>query len=95
MREFCQGLVLSHHCEIDMTLFDNVPPIMAGDDVAVFLQKRPGCHFLLGQDGPMCHHPHYDFNDEVASTGVAMFEQLVHLRLGAGRDDNNKVWSPA
>lgn len=113
MREVCQGLALSHHCQIDMTLsnntppvvnspehtqhviraaksvvgahnlIDNVAPIMAGDDVAVFLQERPGCHFLLGQDGPMCHHPHYDFNDEVASIGVAMFEQLVRLRLGA------------
>lgn len=64
-------------------LIENVAPIMAGDDVSVFLQARPGCHFLLGQDGPMCHHPHYDFNDDVAGIGVAMFEQLVRLRLAA------------
>lgn len=70
-------------------LQENVAPIMAGDDCAVFLQERPGCYFLLGQDGPMCHHPHYDFNDDVASIGVAMFRQLVDLRLGSGRDDNN------
>ena len=70
-------------------LQENLAPIMAGDDCAVFLQERPGCYFLLGQDGPMCHHPHYDFNDDVASIGVAMFRQLVDLRLGSGRDDNN------
>lgn len=67
----------------EQNLTVDVPPIMAGDDVAVFLQKRPGCHFLLGQGGHMCHHPQYDFNDEVAPIGVAMFEEIVRRRLGA------------
>ncbi|WP_254609481.1 amidohydrolase [Burkholderia lata] len=61
----------------------NVTPLMAGDDVANFLDARPGCHFLLGQGGHMCHHPEYDFNDDVAPIGVAMFASILRARLGA------------
>jgi amidohydrolase len=63
-------------------LEDAVEPLMAGDDVARFLQARPGCYFFLGQGGRMCHHPEYDFNDDVAPIGVAMFDEIVRLRLG-------------
>ncbi|RQR58876.1 amidohydrolase [Burkholderia sp. Bp9126] len=60
----------------------DVEPLMAGDDVARFLEARPGCYFFLGQGGHMCHHPEYDFNDDVAPIGVAIFDEVVRLRLG-------------
>lgn len=113
MRQICDGVALTHRCQIELALSGSTPPvindpeltrhviaaaqtvvgaahlleditpIMAGDDVAEFLQLRPGCHFLLGQGGHMCHHPQYDFNDDVAPIGVAMFDQIVQRRLGA------------
>ncbi|MGU3780587.1 amidohydrolase [Burkholderia metallica] len=59
---------------------EDMAPLMAGDDVANFLQMRPGCHFMLGQGGRICHHPEYDFNDDVAPIGVAMFVEILRSR---------------
>ncbi|MFM0210302.1 amidohydrolase [Paraburkholderia sediminicola] len=66
---------------------ESIAPLMAGDDVANFLEARPGCHFLLGQGGRMCHHPEYDFNDDVAPIGVAMFVAVLRSRLGVEIED--------
>jgi metal-dependent amidase/aminoacylase/carboxypeptidase family protein len=66
---------------------ESIAPLMAGDDVANFLEARPGCHFLLGQGGRMCHHPEYDFNDDVAPIGVAMFVAVLRSRLGVAIED--------
>ncbi len=56
---------------------------MASVDFAYMLERRPGAYFFLGQGGPMCHHPQFDFNDDVAPIGVRMFLEIVRLRLGA------------
>lgn len=66
---------------------ESVVPLMAGDDVANFLEARPGCHFLLGQGGHICHHPEYDFNDDVAPIGVAVFAGVLRARLGAAAQE--------
>ena len=65
----------------ERNVVENMEPLMAGDDVANFLQLRPGCHFMLGQGGVICHHPEYDFNDDVAPIGVAMFVKILRSRL--------------
>jgi hippurate hydrolase len=55
-----------------------VAPEMASEDFAYMLEARPGCYLFLGQgEGPNCHHPGYDFNDEVAPIGASLFARLV------------------
>ena len=59
-------------------------PIMASEDFAYMLQERPGAYLFLGQgDTPMCHHPAYDFNDEIAPVGASFFARLIETRLAA------------
>ncbi|MGF6873993.1 amidohydrolase [Paraburkholderia sp. MM5477-R1] len=57
------------------------PTIMASEDFAVMLQHRPGAYLLLGQDGFGCHHPKFDFNDDILPIGVSLFIRLVEERL--------------
>ena len=58
-------------------------PSMGGEDFAYYLQKVPGCFFLVGVE-PMerdnywpLHSDHYDFTDAAMETGVRMFVELV------------------
>lgn len=60
----------------------NVTPLMASEDFAYMLERRPGAYFFLGNGGAMCHHPKFDFNDDVAPLGVRMFVEIVNQRLG-------------
>jgi hippurate hydrolase len=50
------------------------------------LQARPGAYIWLGQgrgDAPApLHNPHYDFNDDVMATGVALHVALARHWLG-------------
>ena len=62
-------------------LVSNVPPLMASEDFAYMLQVKPGAYFFLGQGGPMCHHPHFDFNDDVAPIGMSMLATIARSRL--------------
>lgn len=51
---------------------------MGAEDFAYMLEERPGAYFFLGQgDGPMVHHPKYDFNDEISPIGASFFARLV------------------
>ncbi|SFP47485.1 M20 aminoacylase family protein [Tranquillimonas alkanivorans] len=53
-------------------------PQMGAEDFAYMLQARPGAYLFLGQgEGPFCHHPAYDFNDEIAPIGASFFVRLV------------------
>ena len=57
-------------------------PIMAAEDFAYMLEARPGAYLFLGQgDGPVCHHPAYDFNDEIAPVGASFFARLIETAL--------------
>ncbi|AOJ85244.1 hypothetical protein WS87_00350 (plasmid) [Burkholderia sp. MSMB0856] len=67
------------------------PAIMASEDFAVMLQHRPGAYLLLGQDGVMCHHPEFDFNDEILPIGIALFVRMVEQRLAATTHDTETV----
>jgi amidohydrolase len=63
-------------------------PSMGGEDFAYYLQKVPGCFFLVGVDPPDCdrypplHSDRYDFTDAAIGVGVRMFVELVR-RFGA------------
>lgn len=54
-------------------------PFTAGDDFAYFLQKRPGCYFMIGssplddpEQSPGWHSPRFGFNEEVLPLGAAL-----------------------
>ncbi len=57
---------------------DDAPPIMPGEDFSYMLEARPGAYLFLGQgDTATCHHPQYDFNDEIAPVGASFFARLI------------------
>ncbi|MBV6638137.1 MAG: amidohydrolase, partial [Mameliella sp.] len=61
------------------------PPIMPGEDFSYMLEARPGAYLFLGQgDTPVCHHPQYDFNDQIAPVGASFFARLVEKALPLG-----------
>lgn len=62
------------HCDI--------PPSMGSEDFAFMLQVKPGAYIWLGTGpGANLHHPQFNFNDEILTTGVAYFVQLVKNQL--------------
>lgn len=66
----------------DDNLDPDIAPLMASEDFAYMLERRPGAYFFLGNGGAMCHHPKFDFNDASAPIGVRMFVEIVRRRLG-------------
>ncbi len=59
-------------------------PIMPSEDFSYMLEKRPGAYLFLGNgDGPMCHHPKYNFNDEAIPYGCSFFAEIVERRMPA------------
>lgn len=61
-------------------------PMAGGEDFAYFAASVPGAYFFLGagregEDTPGCHHPDFDFDDELIPTGMQMFLGLVRDRL--------------
>jgi len=56
---------------------------MGGEDMSFFLQEVPGCYFFLGSANVKKnlvyphHHPRFDFDETVLSTGVEMFVRCV------------------
>lgn len=61
---------------------DDWPAEMGAEDFSFMLEERPGAYLLLGQGkGPRCHHPAFDFNDEVAPIGASYFARLVERAL--------------
>jgi hippurate hydrolase len=64
----------------------NPAPSMAAEDFGYMLKERPGCYVWLGhggQSGPSCrlHNPHYDFNDDILTTGASFWATLVETVL--------------
>ncbi|WP_286829914.1 MULTISPECIES: amidohydrolase [Kordiimonas] len=59
--------------------------VRGSEDFAFMLKHKPGCYILLGggqgADAPMCHHPEYDFNDEMIAIGASYWAALVGLCL--------------
>ncbi len=63
-------------------------PMAGGEDFAYFAAEVPAAYFFLGagregEDTPGCHHPDFDFDDELIPTGMQMFLGLVRDRIGA------------
>ncbi|SNS44548.1 M20 aminoacylase family protein [Tropicimonas sediminicola] len=57
-------------------------PEMGAEDFSFMLLERPGAFLFIGQgEGPMCHHPAFDFNDEIAPVGASFFARLVERAL--------------
>jgi amidohydrolase len=56
---------------------------MGGEDFAYYLEKTPGCFFLLGVEPPgvkgypPLHSDRYDFTDAAIGVGIRMFVELV------------------
>jgi amidohydrolase len=51
------------------------PPVMASDDMSLFLQQRPGCYFRVGiaprDGGPYPHHaPEFQMNEDGLPVGL-------------------------
>ena len=57
-------------------------PSMGGEDFAYYLEKVPGCFFLVGVEPPgqkvsPLHSDRYDFTDATLPVGMRMFLELV------------------
>ena len=68
------------------TATDEGLPLAASEDFAYFAQDRPAAYFFLGagdpgRTTPGCHHPAYDFRDDLIADGIALFLGLCHDRL--------------
>lgn len=58
---------------------------MGAEDFAYMLEKRPGAYLFIGNgDTAGLHHPHYDFDDDVAPIGASFFARLVERALPLG-----------
>lgn len=54
-------------------------PLMGSEDFSFYLQKKPGCFYLIGNGeecGPL-HSPTYDFNDKALPIGVELWVRLA------------------
>ena len=58
-------------------------PAMWGEDFAFYLERVPGCFFVLGvqphdrESYPMLHNPAYDFTDAAVPVGIRMMTELA------------------
>jgi amidohydrolase len=63
-------------------------PIMGAEDFSYMLGVKQGAYIMLGakrpgQLNPMLHHPRYDFNDQILTTGAAYWATLVEQQLAS------------
>ena len=61
-------------------------PMAGGEDFAYLAQAVPGGYFFVGsqrpgEDTPVCHHPDFDFDDELIPTGMGLFLGIVRDRF--------------
>ena len=58
----------------------NAEPWMGSEDFAAFLKKVPGCFFVIGtgKGYTPLHNACFDYNDEIISTGIRVWDALVH-----------------
>ena len=59
--------------------------LMATEDFSYFLEKVPGCYFLVGTgvDKEYVHHPKYIFEDEVIPIAAETMAYAALTFLGA------------
>jgi amidohydrolase len=62
-------------------------PITVGDDMACFLERVPGCYFLVGAGDPAVavrpphHHSHFDIDERALPVGVSTATRALLLWL--------------
>ena len=56
-------------------------PLPFTDDFAHMLARCPGAYLFIGQDGVMCHHSTYDFDDALLPVAASIFARIVQRRL--------------
>ena len=67
-------------------------PAMGGEDFAYYLERVPGCFFLIGvlpsgqEHYPSLHSDHFDFTDAAFATGMVttLLSNLPYTIVGAG-----------
>lgn len=59
----------------------DVAPGMPSEDFSFLLERVPGAFVFVGQDGVMCHHPEFDFDDAIAPVGASLLVRIVERRL--------------
>jgi hippurate hydrolase len=66
----------------------NMFPVMAAEDFAFMLKKKPGCYVFLGNGDVgeptapcQLHNPNYNFNDDIIPVGVQYWTSLVENYL--------------
>jgi amidohydrolase len=68
----------------DENVHTDLRPSMGAEDFSFMLLEKPGCYVWLGnglgEGGCMLHNPHYDFNDDILTTGAGYWARLAeHL----------------
>lgn len=61
-------------------------PMAGGEDFAYYAEKCPSAFFFLGagrqgENTPGCHHPDFDFDDDLIPVGMELFLRIVGDRL--------------
>ena len=60
----------------------DAPPELGTEDFSYMLEARPGAFMFIGNgDTPQCHHPAYDFNDEIIPAGISYWVRLAETVL--------------
>ena len=76
VRETLQALVGEDRVDTDFE------PYLGSEDFAFYLEKIPGCYFVMGNGpGSPLHSPTYDFNDDAARYGVAAWARLAETAM--------------
>lgn len=61
---------------------DEAPLVMGGEDFSYMLNERPGAYILIGNgDTAACHHPAYNFSDDIIPAGCSYWAELIEKRL--------------
>ena len=69
---------------------EEVQPITVGDDVACFLDRVPGCYFLIGagdvanREVAPHHHPEFDIDERALPIGVEVMSRAALATLAGG-----------
>lgn len=82
---------LVHRCAVDElgeAAVTEGPPVMASDDMSLFLRARPGCYFRVGiapaHGRPVPHHaPEFEMNEQGLPVGLRVALGVMRSRLGA------------
>ena len=61
---------------------EEAPLVMGGEDFSYMLNERPGAYILVGNgDTAACHHPAYNFSDDIIPSGCSYWAELIEKRL--------------